>query len=248
MKITAYWNAKPYEVDLDVQPSNNSWYETRIVFPDGKTVTGSGEDYFDSIASVRAIIEPHGWLLGINASRLDVGKLLDLDNPNESLVSFIVNNKILSVHALDAAPFGNIGTLEYQRRFFQEKYFDASKALDASNHLKNVTKTIKKLDPNRNVVFITPLLNLLPIIYPISFLFISFPNPALIYLSAWIIIGILIYAIVIAINIEAVIITGRTTAGLVVSIAFPLISILGVIIYKIVEAGTAITNMLSTIH
>lgn len=240
MKINAYWNKNLYAVELDINKVHNALYQAKLTFPDGKIVEGVGSDYFDAILQTRAIIEPHGWLLGINASRLDAGSLLDRKNPNEALVSLIINKEIRNVHALDAAELEQLGTIEYQNKFFQERYSEVVKMDESKKFLVRENRQIRKDDPNQYVTYLGPLLVLLSSVYPLTLLVINFPSIG--YFFLWLGLDVLIYAAVIVINIEVVVLTRRASLGLVFAIALPILATIGMGAYEFYHYASLISK------
>lgn len=221
MYINAYWNTQVYAVQIESRTLSPNVYQLTLTFPDGKTVQGTGPDFFDAILQIRTIIEPHGWLLGINASRLDVGKHTDFNNPHEELVTLVHNRKIQYVHALDAAELSQVGAIEYQTKFFREKYTEAVKFQQDRALIRKETKEANKADKNRHMPVLAPLLAFISSFYPLTFQFLNFSNLTVIY--GWALIGLLVYGIVIGINLEDMLISRRTTIGLIMSIVLPFI-------------------------
>lgn len=71
MIIRGYFNGLSQDVDLTVNAVND-YYVAELVIPSKMVpIRGKGKNHFEAILKVREQIEDDGWLLGINASRID---------------------------------------------------------------------------------------------------------------------------------------------------------------------------------
>jgi len=247
MKIEAFWKQNRYELDLQTEVINTSLHQITLTFPDGKVLKGVGVDYFDAILQIRAIIEPHHWLLAINASRLDGGKNVDTNvnsKQHEALMTLIVDKQIRTVHVFDAADLTQIGTIEYQARSFNEKLFEAQRLIEAKASVRKETKQANKADANRNMPWVAPLLAVISSLYPLTFQYLNLSNITVVF--GWAAVGLVIYGVVIAINVENVIVLRKSTLGLVFSIILPGLVTLGAVYLALLNAGNELQKILDT--
>ncbi len=222
MKISAYWKKQTFEADLISGLTANGTAEVIITLPGNKTVVGVGANYFEAVNQIRAKIEPHEWLLGINASRIDAGLLpdspVDLDT-----ITIIENETVQQVLTLGEAPQSKLATLEYQQRVFVDKTHQLAilaKAF-AESQEKPKTGRLKKAAPTKRTYTISTLLTLLSSLYPLTFIIL--PANVLLYEAAWGVLGFLIYGVIVAINVENTISRGKRSFSLMFSITAPLI-------------------------
>lgn len=233
MKIQAFWKRQRFEVDLTVSNTPDGAYEVGVMLPGNKLASGIGDSYLEAVNAVRSKIEPHDWLLGINASRVDAGILPDAE-PTVDTITIIENEQPVTVYTLGDADLTKLGTLEQQAQHFAglvaqqqtiEKYTKEAKAAPK-------TGVLKKRAPTRRTATVSTILTLLSALYPISYFWI--PNQVE-YIGLWGIFGLLIYGSIVAINVENTVIRGKSSFSLTFSITAPLI--VAVVVWYLQTSG-----------
>lgn len=145
--ITAYHLNEAYEAKINIE-SANGVYTIKLNI-DQQEVIGKGVTLFDALIQIRLIIEPAGWLLGINASRVDAGNIISKKGNYDDKVTIVSENKTQIIPALDSAPKDFIANIALQRNTFNSKYDDFIKHEELVSKNKEAIKEIKYTKSSR---------------------------------------------------------------------------------------------------
>jgi len=221
MRIAAYWKKQAFEAELLAGQTADGNFEVVVTLPGNKTVTGHGATYFEAIKQIRGRIEPHEWLLGINASRIDAGVLPESATDIDT-ITVIEDEEAVMVYTLGDAEQTKLASLDYQEKFFNEKVRQLEIIEQAKIKAQEPPRPLrlKTAAPTKRTAIISTVLTLISAIYPLSFFWIP---QDIEYIGLWGIFGLLIYGSIIAINIENVVIRGKSSFSLTFSITAPLI-------------------------
>jgi len=111
MDITGYHDGSPHNLHLEV---NSMFGKSILALIVGEvSFVGSGANEFAALQEVRSQVEPLGWLLAVNGSRLDA-TFMPSKEVNLDLVTIITSSEKTNVKTLSPAPINKIGTLEEQ--------------------------------------------------------------------------------------------------------------------------------------
>lgn len=232
--INAYLhrNAVPEKVNVTYELSN-SLYTVELILQNKKAV-GKGSTLYDALIQIRSVIEPHGWLLGISASRRGAGPVIKSEGGNHEFVSIISGINHKKSFALDDASLDTIDDIHHQTQFFDEELIKMAKMKENQKYIKSVKREAGTTgDKNRYLPVLAIFVTLLSIAYS--------PLVYLLGPSAWdvlikqgldnmpifglfiVIFGVSLYSIAICVAIENVFIIGKTSINLFFSIAGPII-------------------------
>lgn len=121
-KVTAYHLNEEYEANAEVE-SAHGIYTVKLNIGDQEAI-GKGVTIFEALLQIRLIIEPAGWLLGVNASRIDANHVINTNGNYGDKVTIVTGNTTQNLPALDHAPKESIANIALQRSNFDKIYND----------------------------------------------------------------------------------------------------------------------------
>jgi hypothetical protein len=249
-------NAVPEKVSLSYELIN-SLYKVELILENKKAI-GTGTTLYDALIQIRSVIEPHGWLLGVNASRKDAGPVIKSEGGNSESISIISGIDHRTSFALESVPLEFLDDIHHQRQFFDEELIKMTKIKENQKYLKSVKRKAGTTgDNNRYLPFLAIFITLFSIAYsPLVYLL----GPAAwevlveqgygnihVFGALIIIFGISLYAIAVCVAIENIFIVGKTSINLFFSIAGPIIvTIITTYFWIVLFTGEVAKNIADT--
>lgn len=89
-KVTAYHLNGQYDAEVEVDVLNRIY--TIKLNIDQQEAVGKGVTVFDALLQIHLIMEPAGWLIGVNASRVDTEKVISAKGNYNDYVTVISGN------------------------------------------------------------------------------------------------------------------------------------------------------------
>lgn len=208
-------------------------YHAEIIIQNNKA-SGKGSTLYEALLQIRNIIEPHGWLIGVTASKRNAGPVVKNLGNNEDSVSVIENSTYVVYPALSYADIEDVEDVHHQKQHFTEELNRVLKIEENEKYFKQEAKVVRGGDHNR----FTPILSVLttglsvaymPLVFllgPNSFTLLNkeYDVDLLTFFLSVVIFGTIIYALAICVALENVFIMRRTSFNLFIAICGPLIA------------------------
>ena len=211
----------------------DDFYHTEIIIQNNKA-TGKGSTLYESLLQIRKIIEPHGWLIGVTASKRNAGPVIKNVGNNEDSVSVIENSTYVTYPALGFADINDVEDVHHQKQHFTEALDRVLKIEENEKYFKQEAKTVKGGDHNRFTPILSLITTTLSVAYtPLAFLLgpsaftilnKEYGVDLLTFLLSVVIFGAILFSLAICVALENVFIMRRTSLNLFMAIGGPLIA------------------------